>query len=104
MPRGAAELAVGRVLEADVLLLLDHRRDLAVLDCAQRLGRDLALLIPGARLLERGRPQQAADVIGAEWRLGARHGVSSLRFPTLCVMPRASGAYSTHGLSDFFCS
>src|SRR5262249_17505054 len=74
MPPRAAELAVGRALQADVLLLLDDGRDLAVLCRAQRLGRDLAALMLGARLLERGGPQQAADVIGAKLRLGAWQG------------------------------
>jgi hypothetical protein len=38
-------------------------------------GGDLALLALRARLLERRRSQQAADMIGAEWRFGSLHRV-----------------------------
>ena len=75
MPPGAAELAVGRELEADRFLLADDLFDLAVLDRgklgrADRAGRRLL-----ARLLERGRAQQRADMVGAKRRLGAgSHG------------------------------
>jgi len=68
VPPRATELAVGRALQADVLLLFDDSRDLAVFDRFQGLGGDLARLVPGARLLERGGPQQAADVVGAKRR------------------------------------
>ena len=53
MPPGAAEFAVGGELEPDLFLLLDDLLDLAVFDLAQRVGRDLAALALGARLLER---------------------------------------------------
>ncbi len=66
MPPGAAELAVGRELQADRGLLLHDLFDLAVLDLAQVVGRDFARLELGARLLDARRPQQAADFIGAE--------------------------------------
>jgi len=66
MPPGAAEFTVGREPEADVLLLLDDALDLAVFDRLERGGVDFALGALGARVLERGRTQQAADVIGAE--------------------------------------
>ena len=39
MPPGAAELAVGRELEADLLLLLDDLLDLAVLDLGEAARR-----------------------------------------------------------------
>ena len=74
MPPGAAEFAVGDRLQADVFLLLDDAFDLAILDRFQRSGIDLAFGAPLARLFQRGRTQQAADMIGAERRLGAlRH-------------------------------
>ena len=73
VPPGAAELAVGRELEADLLLLLDDLLDLAVLDGLELGRRDRALLALGARLLERGGTQEAADMVGAERRFGSLH-------------------------------
>jgi hypothetical protein len=73
LPPGSAELAIGRELQPDLLLLFDDRLDLAVLDRFQFSRADLALGVPGARLLQRRGPQQAADVVGAEWRLGFLH-------------------------------
>ena len=66
MPPGAAEFAVGDRLQADVFLAFDDAHDLAVLDRFQRGGVDLASGVFFARLFQRGRAQQAADVIGAE--------------------------------------
>jgi hypothetical protein len=54
-------------------LFPDRPFDLAVLDRAQRLGGNLVAVTLGARLLQRWRPQQAADMVGAEWRRGALH-------------------------------
>jgi hypothetical protein len=68
LPPRAARLAVGGGLEPNLLLLSDRLLDLAVLDRAQRAGGELAALVLRPRLLERRRPQQAADVVGAEWR------------------------------------
>ena len=82
LPPGAAELAVGRELEADLLLLADRLLDLAVLDFLQLRGGDLAALMPGARFLERCRAQQRADVIGAEGRPGPVHREAPLTYPT----------------------
>ena len=65
MPPGAAELAVGGELQADLLLLPDDLPDLLVLDRFELVGRDLALLALGARVLERRGAQQAADFVGA---------------------------------------
>ncbi len=80
LPPGTPELAVGRKLEPDLLLLLDGFLDLAVLDRLELLGGDLALPMLGARLLERRGTQQAADVIGAERRLGScRHDLTCPR-------------------------
>ena len=78
MPPGAAELAVGDRLQADLFLLLDDALDLAVFDRLERGGVDLALGALLARLLQRGRTQQAADMVGAERRLGALHLFRSL--------------------------
>ena len=52
MPPGAAEFAVGRELQADRGLLVHDLLDLDVLDLAQLVGGNLALLQPGARLLD----------------------------------------------------
>src|SRR5262249_16017652 len=68
VPPRAPEVAVARKLQSDLLLLLDHVPDLAVLDLLELGVRDLALLAPGARLLEGGGTQEAADLIGAERR------------------------------------
>ena len=84
MPPRAAELAVGDGLQADVFLALDDALDLAVFDRLQVGGRDLALGALLARLAQRGGAQQAADMIGAERRLGALH-----------VLPHTSSAIST---------
>src|SRR4029450_1111854 len=73
MPPGAAKLAVGGELDPDLLLLLDHLLDLAILDLLQLRGADLALLALRPRGLERRGAQQAAHVIGPERRLGSLH-------------------------------
>src|SRR5260221_2190204 len=67
MPEVAPELAVGDRLQADLLLALHGARDAAVLDFLQFLRRDLR----GARVAQLGRTQQAADLVGVEWR--SRH-------------------------------
>ena len=73
MPPGPAELAVGGELEADLFLLPDDLLDLAVLDLLE-LGRvDRALLALRARVLDRRGAQDAADMIGAKWRLCSLH-------------------------------
>jgi len=66
VPRGAAELAVGDPLEAELGLHIGGPADAIILDPAQRLGGDPALLMLGPRRQQRRRPQQAADMIGAE--------------------------------------
>jgi hypothetical protein len=71
VPPGTAELAVGDRREPDVFLLPDDLGDLAVLDRLEVGVADLTLGVFLARLLERRRAQQAADVIGAERRLGS---------------------------------
>ena len=71
MPPGAAEFAVGDRLQAGRFLLLDDVLDGAVLDRFEFGGADLAFGAALARCFQRGRPQQAADMIGAERRLGS---------------------------------
>src|SRR6266850_5080293 len=66
MPPGAAEFAIGREFQPDRRLLVHDLFDLDVLGLAQIVGRYLALLQLGARLLDARRPQQAADLVGAE--------------------------------------
>src|SRR5262245_62102142 len=73
IPERAAEFAVGDALEPDRLLPADHLFDFAILDRAQRRAIDLAALALGARLLQRGRAQQAADMIGAKGRFCPLH-------------------------------
>jgi hypothetical protein len=79
VPGGAAELAVGRRAEADLLLPADGLADRVVLDAAQLGGVDP----PGgevvARLQQLRRPQQAADVVGPERRSRARRHGGSFR-------------------------
>jgi hypothetical protein len=65
LPPRAAQFSVGRELEADLLLLLDDLLDLAILDLAKLLGRDLALGALRPRLFQRGRAQQAAGGLSA---------------------------------------
>ena len=86
MPPGPPELAVGRSPDADPLLPGDGRRDLPVLDRAQRVRVDLAAGAPRAGLLERRRAQQAADMVGAEGR--GRPGHPSGSFSSALRRPR----------------
>ncbi len=75
MPPGATKLAVGRELEADRLLLADDLLDLAILDRGKRSRAERAARRLLARLLERCRSEQRADMVGAKRRLGAgSHG------------------------------
>jgi hypothetical protein len=74
-----AIFAIGSRFEADLLLAANELDDLLVLDGGERVAPDLAALVLVARLAERRGAQQAADMIGAEWRLGAEHCVGFLR-------------------------
>jgi len=76
VPVSPAELAVGDRLQADRLLLADEGHDLAVLDRFERGVGDLRTFALLTGELQRWRPQQAADHVGAERRL-MRHGVVS---------------------------
>ncbi len=73
MPPRAAEFAVGGEVQADRCLLVHDLFDLDVLHLAQIVGRYLALFQFGARLLDAQRPQQAADLVGAERGFGSLH-------------------------------
>jgi hypothetical protein len=78
VPRRTPELAVGRRLQADVLLLADDVTDRLVLDAAQLVVVDAAGGVVRARLHQLRRPEQAADVVGAEGgRCALRHRISS---------------------------
>src|SRR5262249_637008 len=73
-PRSTAKFTVGDDLEPDVFLQLHDVRDGGVLELSQlfelQRSADLTILIAlglGARLQQPGRPQQAADVLGAKW-------------------------------------
>ncbi len=88
VPEGAAELAVGDRPQADVFLLPDDFFDLAVFDCLQVIRADLAALVLRPRLLKDGGPQQAADVISAERRVGARHDLFFVVVTKTVVAPR----------------
>jgi hypothetical protein len=66
VPEGAAELAVGGVLEADRFLLADDLEDFLVLDLAQAFGGKRAGFAFLAGVLQAGCAEQAADMVGAE--------------------------------------
>ena len=70
MPPRAAELSGRAGLQTDFGLFGDDAVDLAVFHRAQRRPVDLACRELRASLLERSRPEQAADMIGTKWRLG----------------------------------
>ena len=76
MEIGAPELPVGDALQSEILLEADDVADGAVLGGSQvRLG-DAALLELLARRQQLGRPQEAADVVGAEgWGGACGHAV-----------------------------
>ncbi len=82
IPRDAAVFAVGDGFQPDGFLLADHAFDFAILDRLEGIGGDLAALALLPRLFQRGGAQQAADVIGAERRLGSLHGQRS----AICII------------------
>ena len=69
---GAAELAIGDRLEADILLSVDDLANAFVLERVQVLSRKLAGGEFFAGRLEAFGSQEAADMIGAEGRTGHR--------------------------------
>ena len=72
VPVGAAVFTVGGGAQAEPLLLGDGGGDAAVFHLAEGLGGQLPGRVGGAGLPQFHGPQQAADVIGAEWRARAR--------------------------------
>ena len=71
----AAEFSVGDSLQACVLLGLHDLCNRAIFDGAKLLARELSLDSLVARIQQLARAQEAADVIGAKRRCGARaHG------------------------------
>jgi hypothetical protein len=68
----AAELAVRRRLEPDLLLPAHDLADRLVLDAAQRVGVDAPGREGVARLVQLGRPEQRPDVVGPVGRLRPR--------------------------------
>ena len=70
VPERAAIFAVGNGLQADVFLLLDDLDDFLVLDRLQLGVGDLTLFVFGARFVDSFAAQNAADLVGAERRLG----------------------------------
>ena len=80
VPGGAAELAVGDRLQPGLLLHADDVPDRLVLGLREALVVEPAGGVRLARLEQLGRPQQAADVVGAERRTGSLgHSLSSRR-------------------------
>src|SRR6516164_1093181 len=73
VPPGAAELAVGNRLQADLFLFPDDRANLTVFDLLEFGCTDVVVGAALARLFQGGRAQQAADMIGAERRRGSLH-------------------------------
>ncbi len=73
LPGLAAIFAVGDRLQPDRLLSGDQRGDLAILDLGERLRRNLAAPMFGARVLQRGRAEQAADMVSPERRTRTLH-------------------------------
>src|SRR5262249_47178805 len=91
VPPRAAVLAIGRELETDVLLLLDDLVDLAVLDRLEVSFAELARLVLGTRVLDRGRAQDAADMVGTVRRLGSGgHRASPVAQPLAFWFPLSS--------------
>ena len=72
---GATEFSVGGEPEAEPLLQGDGVADRGVLGNLQLGCRDTASRMAATQVQKRGRAEQAADMLGAEGRLG--HGVSS---------------------------
>src|SRR4051812_23445387 len=79
----AAEFAVGDDAQSHPLLQLDRVHDGGLFGCGKRIIAKLTIVKAPTRLSEGGRPQQAADMVGTEWRM-AGHG-RSLRLVTRSV-------------------
>ncbi len=72
VPIGAAKLAVAGRAQPGFLLLADRPLDAAILQGAERVRRQAPGPVRRTRLGQLLRAQQAADVVGAERRPGAR--------------------------------
>src|SRR3989304_4399560 len=92
VPGLPAHLAVGDPLKTRVLLELHAVADRGVLGGAELGGAHLAGLPLEAERLERGRAQQAANVIGAERRARISHGAPGRYFAPVGarMLPRCS--------------
>ena len=71
LPGLAIVLAVGDDLEPDLFLQAHDAADRIVLDADQVGRRKLARIGRGPRFDQRVRPDQAADMVGAEWWHGS---------------------------------
>ena len=70
----AAEFAIGNYLQADLLLQIDHVADVLVLQPTERAVIDFAGSVPAKCLAQGLRPQEAADMVGTNWRAaGGEH-------------------------------
>ena len=78
LPPGAAKLAIGRKLQADLFLLFDDLLDLLIFDGLECGGVDLALLVFDARFFQRRSAQERADMVGPEGGGGVGHFQVSL--------------------------
>ena len=78
--RAAAEFAVGDDFQPNVFLQLDGVADRRILCSREALFVELAGVKGAKGLTERRRAQQAADVVGAKWRVV--HGSSRICRPT----------------------
>ena len=93
VPGGPPELAVGGRLQAHLLLHPYRPDDLVILDRAQVSGRDPARGEIIAGLMQPGRAEQAADVVGAERRARpAGRGLHYLTFLPGCRWSMAGGS------------
>ena len=84
VPRRTPELAVGRRTDAGLALQRDDVADGGVLGPSQAVVIELARLVPGPRVEQLGRPEQAPDVVGTERR--KRSGCHAFDVPTPPVL------------------
>jgi hypothetical protein len=101
VPHGAAELAVGHGLEADLLLVCHELRDALVFDLRELGIVDGAGGVVRAGLLEGGWAQEAADDVVGVGRLGGQgHGLSSRGAAMTGRSPRAGSRAVLTNLAD----
>jgi hypothetical protein len=77
VPPGTAEFSVCDTFEPDRFFLGDDLRDFAIFDVFESGRVYRARFAFGAGFLDRCRAQDAADMIGAERRLGSKSHISS---------------------------